>query len=109
MATLQSTVDVIAENMSGAGNITSRKMFGEYALYLDGKVIAFICDDNFYIKPTEEGKKFYPDFEDAPPYPGAKMYMLISEDTWEDREFMTKLAIITANSLPTPKPKRKRT
>ena len=106
MATLQSTVDVIAEHMSAAGNITSRKMFGEYALYLDGKVIAFVCDDNLFIKPTEEGKKFYPEFEPAPPYPGAKMYMLINEDKWEDKEFMTELAKITYNSLPTPKPKK---
>jgi len=58
------------------------------------------------IKPTEEGKKFYPEFEPAPPYPGAKMHLLISEDKWEDKDFMVKLATITSNALPAPKPKR---
>lgn len=106
MASSQSTVDFIAEQMSAAGLITSRKMFGEYAIYLDGKVIGFVCDDALYIKPTDKGKKFYPEAEDAPPYPGAKMYMLIAEEKWEDRDFMVNLATITASALPAPKPKK---
>jgi TfoX/Sxy family transcriptional regulator of competence genes len=109
MASSQKTVDFIAEQMSAAGIITSKKMFGEYCLYLDGKVIAFVCDDKLFIKPTEEGKKFYPDFEDAPAYPGSKMYMLINEDKWDDRDFMTRLATVTANALPTPKLKKSKT
>ncbi|CAN5129675.1 TfoX/Sxy family protein [soil metagenome] len=106
MASSQKTVDFITEQMAAAGVITSRKMFGEYAVYLDGKVIAFVCDDSLFIKPTDEGKKFYPDYEDAPAYPGSKMYMLISEEKWDDRDFMAKLATITASSLPAPKPKK---
>ena len=32
--------------------LTVKKMFGEYALYLDGVVVAFVCDDTLFIKPT---------------------------------------------------------
>lgn len=92
--------------MSAAGMITSRKMFGEYAVYLDGKVIAFVCDNSLFIKPTDAGKAFFPEAIDAPAYPGSKMYMLIPEDTWEDRVFMSQLARITYNALPAPKPKK---
>lgn len=106
MASSQSTVDHIVSQMGGAGIITSRKMFGEYALYCDGKVIAFVCDDNLFIKPTPEGKDFYPEAEDAPAYPGSKLYMLISEDKWEDREFMSELVSVTYNALPAIKPKK---
>ncbi len=106
MASSQKTVDFIVEQMSAAGIITSKKMFGEYCLYLDGKVIAFVCDDALFIKPTEDGKKFYPEAEMAPAYPGSKDYLLISEDKWEDREFISKLAVVTASSLPNPKLKK---
>jgi TfoX/Sxy family transcriptional regulator of competence genes len=106
MASSQSIVDFISEQMGSAGVITSRKMFGEYALYCNGKVIAFICNDALFIKPTKEAKAFYPDAEDAPPYPGAKMYTLIPEDKWDDMEFMGRLAVITYNFLPVPKLKK---
>lgn len=107
MASKQSTVDFITEQMAAAGMITSRKMFGEYAVYLDGKVIAFVCDDQFFIKPTEEGKKFYPEAQMAPCYPGSKDYMVIPEEKWDDRDFMKQIAMVTASALPTPKSKKK--
>ena len=106
MASLQSTADLISEQMAGAGVITFKRMFGEYALYVNGKVIGFICDDALFIKPTQEAKDFYPDFENAPPYPGAKMYMLIPEEKWEDSEFMSELALISFNALPAQRPKK---
>lgn len=105
MASKKETIELIASKMSGAGLITFKKMFGEYALYVNGKVIAFVCDDALFIKPTQEAKDFYPDYEEAPAYPGSKMYMLISEDKWEDSEFMSELASITYNALPAAKPK----
>ncbi len=108
MASSQSTVDFIAEQMNGAGIITSKRMFGEYAVYVNGKVIAFVCDDNLFLKPTSEAREFYPEAEDAPPYPSAKMYMLIDEGRWEDREFMSALASISYYALPLPKPKKKK-
>lgn len=106
MASLQSTVDFIARQMSGAGVLTNRKMFGEYAVYVNSKVIGFVCDDALYIKPTKEGKDFFPDAEDAPPYPGAKLYMLILEDKWEDAEFMSELAAVTFRAIPAAKKKK---
>ena len=108
MASSKSTVDFIASQIDNAGNITSRKMFGEFALYCDGKIVAFVCDNSLFLKPTKEARDFFPDAIDAPPYPGAKMYMLIPEEKWEDREFMSQLISISYNALPDPKPKKLR-
>lgn len=52
MASTQRTVDYLLEQLAGAGDVSTRKMFGEYALYCEGKVVAFICDDRLFIKPT---------------------------------------------------------
>lgn len=40
-----------------AGTIEAVKLFGDYGVYCDGKVIGLICDDCFYLKPTEPGRK----------------------------------------------------
>ncbi len=47
--------------MAGAGEARARKMFGEYALYVDGKVVALVCDDHLFVKLTEPGTKFVGD------------------------------------------------
>ena len=44
-------------------NLTAKKMFGEAALYLDGTVVAFICDDTLFIKPTPSALAILPDAE----------------------------------------------
>ncbi|OPY88300.1 MAG: hypothetical protein A4E71_00511 [Smithella sp. PtaU1.Bin162] len=107
MASDLSFVEFIAEQMKEAGPVTYRKMFGEYALYCDGKVIALICDDRLFIKPTDAGRKFIGAVVEAPAYPGAKPSFLI-EDKFEDREWISGLARITADSLPGPKPKKQK-
>ena len=107
MATKQSTVDFLADQIAEAGVIRSRKMFGEYALYCDEKVIAFVCDDQLYIKPTEVGYTFLDASHEAPPYPGAKNYLCVPEEKWDDREWITEFIKQTAAVLPLPKVKKK--
>src|SRR5688500_12228607 len=106
MATEQRTADFLTGQMAGAGNVRSRKMFGEYAIYCDEKVIALACDEQLFMKPTEPGKNLIGAPEEAPPYPGAKLYFRIPEDRWDDHEWLAQLARVTADALPLPTPKR---
>jgi len=109
MATDQSFIDFLVDQMNEAGEITFRKMFGEYAVYCGGKVVALVCDNQLFVKPTEAGKAHIGDgIVEAPPYPGAKMYFLI-EDKFEDREWISVLIRITAKELPDAKSKSKKT
>lgn len=107
MATKQSTAEFLLEQVSGAGVVRIRKMFGEYALYCNDKVVALLCDDRFFLKPTDAAKEFGR-FEEGPPYPGSKPFLIIEEDRWEDRDFMADLIRATAATLPAPKPKKKK-
>lgn len=93
--------------MRDAGAVRSRKMFGEYAIYCDEKVVALVCDDRLFVKPTEEGRAFLGSTEEAPPYPGSKPFFVIEEDRWEDVAWMAELISITAAALPAPKHKKK--
>ena len=58
MASRQETVDFIIDQTVNAGLVTAKKMFGEYAIYHDTKVVALVCDDDLFIKPTRAGKDF---------------------------------------------------
>ena len=104
MATDQSFVDYI-QSQSGLGNeLSYKKMFGEYALYLQGKVVAFACDNQLYVKPTEEGRNLLGKVSEHPPYPGGKLHFRIDDET-EDRDLLHRLFHVTARALPLPKPK----
>ena len=108
MASKQATVDYLVDQIAEAGFIRYQKMFGEYAIYCNDKVVGFVCDDQLYIKPTDEGRNFLGDPEEAPAYPGSKLYFRISPDQWEDREFMIQLINVTVSALPLPKEKKKK-
>jgi len=100
-------VEFVVDQIEDAGSITYRKMFGEYTLYVDGKILGLVCDNQFFIKPTAGGRAFLGDVVEAPPYPGAKPMFLI-EELLEDGGRLSDLVRITAGELPEPKPKKKK-
>lgn len=108
MATSSETMEFLLDQLYDHPGISSRKMFGEYCLYLDGKPVALICDDDLFVKPTGEGAEFIGEPDLAPPFPGAKDWLRVTADKWEDREWLTELLELTAEVLPAPKPKKKR-
>ena len=99
-------VDYIADQCAGAGEIVTKKMFGDYAIYCNGKIFGLICDDQFYVKPTEQGRALLRTVDLQPPYEGAKDYFRIADV--DDRDYLTALVRETCKALPAPKPKKRR-
>lgn len=106
MPTEQETVDAIVFSAAGAGDTSARKMFGEYALYCDGKIVGLICDDQLFIKPTSAARQIAGEVQEAPPYPGAKPSLLIPRAQWENGTWLSGLIRASADELPMPKPKK---
>ncbi len=107
MSSKQSTVDFLVGQMQGAGEVSYKKMFGEYGLYCDGKMAALVCDDKLFIKPTLRGQAYIENVLEASPYPGAKPCFLIAAEKWKDGEWLGELIRITAEELPVPVKKKK--
>ncbi len=107
MGTSAATVTHLLDQLSGAGDLSARKMFGEYALYLDGKVVALICDDLLFVKPTPGALALLEMSRVAPPYPGAKPHLLI-DAALDDGDLMAQVLRTVAAEIPAPKPKRKK-
>jgi DNA transformation protein len=103
MSTDQSIVDYIVEQSALAGDVYARKMFGEYAIYCNDKVVGLITDNTLYIKITDEGKKYVGNnYQEGNAYNGAKTSMVISDDLISDRDWLTELIQITAANVPLP-------
>lgn len=101
-------VEFIIEQIKDAGFINCRKMFGDYAIYSDGKVFALVCDNQLFIKPTKAGREYVgEDIDEAPPFVGAKNWFLVG-DRFEDCDWFSGLVRVTANELPPPKMKKRK-
>ena len=63
-----SFVEYVIDHILDIGHITFRKMFGEYCIYLDGKIVALVCDNQLLVKPTNAGRAFIGEVIKTPPY-----------------------------------------
>lgn len=81
-----------------------KKMFGEYALYLNGQVVALVCDNQLYVKPTPEGRSLLGAVAEHSPFPSAKPHFRIDGEL-ENQALLQRLLRVTAAALPAPKPR----
>jgi DNA transformation protein len=99
-------ISFVCEQLRGAGEISSRRMFGEAAVYLEDKVVGLVCDNQLFVKATEPGRAKIGVPVEAPPFPGASKWFLMAD--LDDPEFLADLIRTTADALPVPKVKTKK-
>lgn len=106
MATQKETVEFLLAKLRQPKRFSARAMFGEYALYADGKVVALICDDLLYLKILPASQELEPLCEKGEPYPGAKTHYLVEEGQLSTLQTLPQILCAIAESLPE---KKKRT
>jgi DNA transformation protein len=109
MSTSQGTIDFLLDQLSGLADVHARKMFGEYTLYCEDKVVALVCDNQLFVKITPAGETLVgPGYARGEAYPGARPSMLVDADFIDDSERLCALIRATAAALPPPKPRQPR-
>lgn len=103
MRTSQDTIDHLLGLLSPALDVRARKMFGEYALYCDEKVVALVCRDELVVKDTPAGSAFATKLERRSAYPGSKPGLYVPRNLWSDDAWLIELVRRTADDLPTKK------
>ena len=104
MACSTEFIDFICQMLSPLGEVRSRKMMGDYVIYVNGKCVITACDNNAYVKKLPCIAGIMADAESGCPYPGAKeAYILDLSDT---RNTLKVIKLLWDN-LPFPKSKRK--
>jgi TfoX/Sxy family transcriptional regulator of competence genes len=93
-------VQYIVEQAAKAGEVRARKMFGDYALYCNNKVVGLVCDDYLYLKPFQQLEPLLheEDRNMRPPYEGAKPYYVITDV--DDADYVSLLVRTVAEHIP---------
>lgn len=107
MATRKETAAFILERLGPPDRFMVKAMFGEFALYADGKPVAFICDDQLFVKIMPESIALDDRCERAPAYPGSKDYYLVPEEMIAGDAKLAPMLLRMAEALPLPKVKKK--
>jgi TfoX/Sxy family transcriptional regulator of competence genes len=107
MATDLSFIDYVIEQAALDERITFKRMFGEYGIYIDGKVVAFACDNSLFVKAANATAELTANLPRRPPYPGAKPYP-VADELLDDSDQLQALLLATADAMPEPKPKKPR-
>ena len=108
MSTSASAVDFILAKLGHSADFSARPMFGEYALYANGKAVALICDNQLYVKILPVSAPLEKLCEKDAPYPGAKPHYLIEEAQLSTIPELPAILLAIAKSLPAKATKRKR-
>ena len=107
MPTQKATVEFILEKLRDRGRFSARAMFGEYALYANGKVVALICNDLLYVKILPATTELDRHCEKGEPYPGAKPHYIVEEGHLSTIASLPAILDDLAASLPENKKKSK--
>ncbi len=100
MASSPDVVEYICFQLRHAGDISFRKMFGDYGLYCGRTFFGLVCDNQLYVKITEPGLKMFPQQEQGCPYPGARPHFLVTD--LDDDRTLSSLVRETCSILAVP-------
>ncbi len=104
MATGKEYLNFILDQLSSLDGISHRQMMGEYMLYYNGKLAAYLCDDRLLVKPTKSALAYIENHIFEPPYDGAKDMLLV--ENVDDKEYLVRLFDAIYEELPLPKKKK---
>jgi TfoX/Sxy family transcriptional regulator of competence genes len=108
MATSKETAAFILDRLGRPERFTVKPMFGEFAIYADGKTVGFICDDQLLLKIMPESAMLEDRCERAPAYPGSKDYYLVPEELITGDRHLPETLLRMAEALPPPKARKER-
>ena len=105
MASTAEYISYVCEQISGAGAVQSRKMFGEYMVYVNGKPLLLVCDNTVFVKMHESIADLMKNSVTGTPYTGAKEHYVLDID---NTDFAKQVIQILEPLTPLPKPKKKK-
>lgn len=105
MATSADFAAYAADQLTGCGIIHTRRMFGEYMVYVNQKPLLLLCDNQAYVKPLPELSQLLAAADKGVPYPGAREHYVLDID---QRELLRQVVAIMEPLTPLPRPRKKK-
>lgn len=73
-------VNYVVDQIHDMGIVLSKKMFGEYMVYVNQKQVILICDNTAFVKMLDCIKPYFINGETGFPYKGAKEHYILDID-----------------------------
>ena len=77
MATSAEYMEFVCDRLNGMGLVRTKKMFGEYMVYVDDRPILLVCDFTVFVKKLEVLEPLMAESDRGFPYPGAKEHYIL--------------------------------
>ena len=100
MSTSKEYMQFVLDQLEGFPDVTYRKMFGEYMVYLQGRPVLLVCDNCAMVKKLPELAELMRGAPDGLPYEGAGVHSVLD---LEDRELVRQVMDILLHVTPLPK------
>ncbi|MDE7335434.1 MAG: transcriptional regulator [Muribaculaceae bacterium] len=104
MACSSEFIEYVCDALKPLGEVRSRKMMGDYVIYVNDKCVITACDNLAFVKKLPCIAELMADAECGCPYPGAKEAYIL--DFANTRNALKVIATLW-QALPYPKQKRK--
>lgn len=98
-------IEYVCSQLSSVGEVRSRKMMGDYLIYIDEKPVIIACDNLCYVKKVPEIESLMVEAECGFPYQGAKEHYILDIDHKKEAMMVVK---ILRDVLPYPKQRKKK-
>lgn len=98
-------VEYVCDQIKGVGSVRSRKMFGEYMVYVNDKPTLLVCNNTVYIKMHKSIDTMMEECKKGCPYNGAKEHYILDIDNVAFSEEVIK---VLEPNLKVPKPRKKK-
>lgn len=102
MASTPEYLEYVLDLLAGVPEVSSRKMMGEYLLYVSGRLFGGVYDDRFLVKGTGASRAVLS--AEEVPYEGASPMFLVDV---EDAEAVSAMVVAMLPELPEPKRRRR--
>jgi len=105
MSTTPDFIEYVCEQIAGVGAVRSKKMFGEYMVYVNDKPLLLVCDNSVAVKIVPELALLMAGADKGFPYKGAKEHYILDID---NADFAKEVIGILEPITPLPKPGKKK-
>lgn len=104
MATSPGYALFVENQFRGLDGFSMRRMFGGYAIYLQGRVLGFLGDEQILLQDTPTARKLLPDAERRELFPGSKLFIVFPDEG--NAHLLKSVSQAMWEELPIPKPKK---
>lgn len=107
MACSDQFIEFLCSQIEGVGVVRTRKMFGDWCIYIDEKPLVLACDNTAYVKMHPAIADLMDEAETGFPYEGAREHYILDIDHREHAQRVLR-ALLPLVPLPKKRERRKK-